>query len=243
MNLLVSLFGTIILAAVLLLGIGTGLLSKFFRYDLKKHCIISVAISIIIALIIILLSPYYENVISLTVRNFYFYILMAFIALVLGILTFYLWEKKKEYDNVLKALLYLDFIPVSFGLFIMSSAALSPSFVFDSANVSLTITTIHLAIVIAILLMIISIVAYTFSDFIEDYRMTHYPIIYGSMMVIFAFIFVVFGFLVPTISQVLQNPSTELTLMPFESGAILIIALALLLALGVLFRKRNNRLK
>lgn len=243
MNLLVSLFGTIILAAVLLLGIGTGLLSKFFSYELKKHCMITVAISIIIAFIIILLSPYYENVISLTVNNFYFYISMAFISLIFGILTFYYWETKKEYDNVLKALLYLDFVPVSYGLFIMSAAALSPSFVFDSANVSLTVTTFHLAIVIAILLMIISLVAYTFSDFIEDYRITHYPIIYGSMMVIFAFIFIVFGFLIPTISQVLQNPSTELTLMPLESGAILLLALVLFLGLGVLFRKRNNRLR
>ena len=243
MNLLVSLFGTIILAAVLLLGIGTGLLSKFFKYDLKKHFIIITAFSLVIAIIIILLSPYYENIISLTVNNFYFYILMAIIALILGILTFYCWQKEDKYDNIMKALLYLDFIPVSYGLFIMASAALSPSFVFDSSNMTLTITTFHLAIIIAILLMFIGIVAYTFSDFIEDYRMTPYPIIYGSMMVIFAFIFIVFGFIIPTIGQVLGNPSTELTLMPLESGIILIVFLGLLLGLGALFKKRSNRLK
>ena len=84
--------------------------------------------------------------------------------------------------------------------------------------------------------------AYVFSDFIEDYRITHYPVIYGSMMIIFAFIFIVFGFLIPTISYVLQNPSTELTLMPLESGIVLIVVLGLLLGLGVLFKKRNNRL-
>ena len=243
MNLLVSLFGTIILVAVLLLGIGTGLLSKFFKYDLRKHLIISAAFSFIIALIIICLSPFYKTVISLTVNNFYFYVIMAFISLALGILTIYYWEKEKEYDNILKKLLYLDFIPVSYSLFILSSAALSPSFVFDTANASLTITTVHLAIIIAILLILISIVSFTFSDFIEDYRITHYPIIYGSMMIIFAFIFIVFGFLIPTIGQVLENPSTELTLMPVESGAILILFLVLLLGLGVLFRKRNNRLR
>ena len=46
MNLLVSLFSVIILAAVLLLGIGTGLLSKFFKYDLKKHILITALLSI-----------------------------------------------------------------------------------------------------------------------------------------------------------------------------------------------------
>jgi predicted transporter len=107
----------------------------------------------------------------------------------------------------------------------------------------LTVTTTHLAIIIAILLIFISIAAYRFSDFIEDYRVTHYPIIYGSMMVIFAFIFIVFGFLIPTIGKVLENPSTELTLMPIGSGIVLIVILALLLGLGVLFRKRNNRLE
>ena len=167
---------------------------------------------------------------------------MALISLLLGIMTFYLW-KQEEYTDALKVILFLDFVPVSYGLFILSSAALSPSFVFNTANISLNVTTIHLAIIIAILLMIISIAAYRFSDFIEDYRMTHYPIIYGSMMVIFAFIFIVFGFLIPTIGKVLENPSTELTLMPLESGIVLIVILALLLGLGVLFRKRNNRLE
>ncbi|WP_407463134.1 DUF2162 family putative transporter [Methanobrevibacter sp.] len=242
MNLLVSLFGAIILIAVLLLGIGTGLLSRFFKYDLRKHLIITALFSIIIALIIIALSPFYETVISLTVNNFYFYLAMALISLVLGIMTFYLWSQE-EYTDALKVILFLDFVPVSYGLFILSSAALSPSFVFNTANISLNVTTIHLAIIIAILLMIISIAAYRFSDFIEDYRMTHYPIIYGSMMVIFAFIFIVFGFLIPTIGKVLENPSTELTLMPIESGIVLIVILALLLGLGVLFRKRNNRLE
>ena len=260
MNLLVSLFGAIILAAVLLLGIGTGLLSNFFKNDLRKHLIISLLIYIAIALIIIALSPFYESLIGLTVNNFFFYIFMAIIALILGIFTFYYWQKEKQYDNILiftfyyweknkqydnllKGLLYFDFIPVSYGLLVMSSAALSPSFVFDTANFSMTISTVHLAIIIAVLLMIISFIAYRFSDFIEDYRITHYPIIYGSMMVIFAFIFVVFGFFVPTISQVLEYPSTQLTLMPVNAGIALIVLLAICLGIGALFKKRNNRLK
>ena len=224
MNLLVSLFGAIILAAVLLLGIGTGLLSNFFKNDLRKHLIISLLIYIAIALIIIALSPFYESLIGLTVNNFFFYIFMAIIALILGIFTFYYWDKNKQYDNLLEGLLYFDFIPVSYGLLLMSSAALSPSFVFDTA-------------------MIISFLAYRFSDFIEDYRITQYPIIYGSMMVIFAFIFVVFGFFVPTISQVLEYPSTQLTLMPVNTGIALIVLLAICLGIGALFKKRNNRLK
>ena len=168
---------------------------------------------------------------------------MAAVSLVLGIITFYYWQKEKHYDNILRGLLYLDFIPVSYSLFILSAAALSPSFIFDSANMSLTVTTFHLAIAIAILLMFISIVAYTFSDFIEDYRITDYPIIYGSMMVIFAFIFIVFGFLIPTIDMVLENPSTELTLMPINAGMALLVLLAICLGIGVLFKKRNNRLE
>ena len=59
MNLLVSLFSVIILAAVLLLGIGTGLLSKFFKYDLKKHILITALLSIVIALIIISIDNYH----------------------------------------------------------------------------------------------------------------------------------------------------------------------------------------
>ena len=243
MNLLVSLFGVIILAAILLLGIGTGLLSKFFKYDIKKHFAIIFIIALAIALIIMLLGPFYESVIGLTVNNFFFYVFMAVICLILGIVTFYYWKREKQYDNILKGLLYFDFIPVSYGLFILSSAALAPSFIFDTANISITVTTFHLAIIIAILLMIISIVAYSFSDFIEDYRLTQYPIIYGSMMVIFAFIFLVFGFLIPTIDMVLENPSTELTLMPINVGIGLLVLLAICFGIGVLYKKRNNRLE
>ena len=67
MNLLVSLFGAIILAAILLLGIGTGLLSNFFKNDLRKHLIISLMISIAIALILIALSPFYESLIDISI--------------------------------------------------------------------------------------------------------------------------------------------------------------------------------
>lgn len=243
MNLLVSLFGVIILAAILLLAIGSGLLSKFFKNDFKKHFAITFIMALAIALIIILLGPFYESVIGLTVNNFFFYVLMAVISLILGIVTFYHWNKEKQYDNILKGLLYFDFIPVSYGLLVLSSAALAPSFVFDTANVSITVTTFHLAIIIAILLMIISIVAYTFAEFIEDYRLTHYPIIYGSMMVIFAFMFIVFGFMIPTIETVLENPSTELTLMPINVGIGLLVLLAICFGIGVLFKKRNNRLE
>ena len=157
---------------------------------------------------------------------------MAIIALILGVFTFYYWQKENQYDNLLKVVLYFDFIPVSYGLLVMSSAALSPSFIFDTANFSMTISTVHLAIIIAILLMIVSVIAYRFSDFIEDYRITHYPIIYGSMMVIFAFVFVV-----------LEYPSTQLTLMPVNAGIALIVILAICLGIGALFKKRNNRLK
>ena len=93
MNLLVSLFGVIILAAILLLGIGTGLLSKFFKYDIKKHFAIIFIIALAIALIIMLLGPFYESVIGLTVNNFFFYVFMAVICLILGIVTFYYWKR------------------------------------------------------------------------------------------------------------------------------------------------------
>ena len=62
-------------------------------------------------------------------------------------------------------------------------------------------------------------------------------------MIIFAFVFMVFGFIIPTIGKVLENPSTELTLMPIDAGIVLLIFVAIFLGVGVLFKKRNNRLE
>lgn len=243
MELLFSVFAVISLAAILLLGIETGLLSRFFKYDLKKHIIIAAVYALVILAVIVLLSPYYKEILSLTFYSFYYYIIMGIVCFVLGAVTLVLWNRSKTYNTAMKVLLYIDFVPISYTLLLISTALLAPSFDFKAVNLSLTLTTINSAVVLVVLMALISIIFYLCADFVEDYRISEYSIIFGSMLLIFGFAFIVLGFIIPNMAQVFSNPSTELTLMPLESVVIVVVALAVLLGLGYLFKKRSNRLE
>lgn len=243
MELLFSVFAVISLAAILLLGIEIGLLSKFFGFELKRHIMIVLAYSIIIFAIILLLSSFYERILSSTFFSFYYYIIMGIICLILGIITLLYWKKMKWYPPALKCLLYFDFIPISLSLLLISTSLMAPSFLFRAQNFSLNLTMINSGAILVVLLALVMIIFYVFSDFVEDYRTTEYAIIFGSMLLIFAFAYFVLGFIIPNMAPVFANPSTELTLMPIESMAVIVILLAVFLGLGYLFKKRHNRLE
>ena len=243
MELLFSVFAVISLAAILLLGIEIGLLSKFFGFELKKHIMIVLAYSIIIFAIILLLSPFYERILSSTFFSFYYYIIMGIICLILGLVTLFYWKKMEWYPPALKCLLYFDFIPISLSLLLISTSLMAPSFLFRAQNLSLTLTMINSGAILVVLLALVMIIFYVFSDFVDDYRTTEYAIIFGSMLLIFAFAYFILGFIIPNMAPVFANPSTELTLMPIESMAVIVILLAVFLGLGYLFKKRHNRLE
>ena len=243
MELLFSVFAVISLIAILLLSIEVGLLSKFFKNDLKKHLIISIAYSLIAFAIIFALSPFYERVLDSTFFSFYYYIIMGIVCLILGLVTLFYWNKMEWYPPALKCLLYFDFVPVSFSLLLISTALLAPSFLFRAQNLSLNLTMVNSGLVLAILLVLLMVIAYMFSDFVEDYRITEYPIIIGSILLILSLAYFVLGFIIPNMADVFSNPSTELNLMPVESIIVVVVILAILLAFGALFRKRNTRLE
>ena len=243
MELIFSVFAVISLAAILLLGIEVGLLSKFFNLSLKKHLILVLAYSIIIFAVIVILSPSYEAVLNSTFYSFYYYIIMGFVCLALGLLTLFYWSKMEWYPPALKCLLYFDFVPISLSLMLISTALMAPSFAFKVQNFSLNLTMVNSGLILVVLMAILMVIFYLFSDFVEDYRVTHYAIIIGSLLLIFALAYFVLGFIIPNMAPVFANPSTELTLMPIESIVVMVVLIALLLGLGALFRKRTNRLE
>ena len=242
MELVFSVFAVISLAAILLLGIEVGLLSKFFKLELKRHLIVVIAYSLIIFAVIWALSPFYEPLLNSTFYSFYYYIIMGIICLLLGLLTLFYWNKMEWYPPALKCLLYIDFVPISLSLLLISTALMAPSFLFRAQNFSLNLTMVNSGLVLVVLLALIMVIFYVFSDFVEDYRITEYAIIFGSMLLIFSFAYFILGFIIPNMASVFANPSTELTLMPAESMAVIVVVLAVLLGLGYLFRKKNNRL-
>lgn len=243
MELVFSVFTVISLAAILLLGIEVGLLSKFFNLSLKKHLILVLAYSVIIFAVIAILSPSYEAVLDSTFYSFYYYIIMGFVCLALGLLTLFYWSKMEWYPPALKCLLYFDFLPISISLMLISTALMAPSFAFKAQNFSLDLTMVNSGLILVVLMALLMVVFYLFSDFVEDYRQTDYAIIIGSMLLIFALAYFVLGFIIPNMAPVFANPSTELTLMPIESIVIVVVLIALLLGFGALFRKRTNRLE
>ncbi|WP_297979558.1 DUF2162 family putative transporter [uncultured Methanobrevibacter sp.] len=242
MELIFSLFAVISLLAILLLSIEIGLISKFFKIEFKRHLIVSAIYSIIILAIILLLSNSYMDVLNATFYSFYYYIGMGLLCLLLGFLTLFIWNQRDEYTDLLKALLFIDFVPISYSLLLISTSLLAPSFDFQAQNFSIELTMVNSSLVLAILMAILMILVYRFSDFVEDYIKSEYSVIFGSSLVIFAFVYFVLGFIIPNMAEAFANPSTELTIMPLESLVLILIAFAVFFGLGYLIKRKNNRL-
>jgi predicted transporter len=80
------------------------------------------------------------------------------------------------------------------------------------------------------------------ADFIEDYLNMEYSVIFGGMMVVLAFVFMTIAFFLPTLATTLNAPISELELISISKIVVLLLGALVLAGIGVVLKKRNNRL-
>ncbi len=232
----------IILLAVLLLGIEVGLLSKYFKNPIKRHLIYSGIYALALLALVAVVYPFYKNVLDIASSSFFFYMGIAVLSLIFGAITLYLWEKEEVYDGRIKITLALGFVPVSFSVIAIALSYLGDGFSLPIAGYPLVFNMLESGIIVALVMFLVMIFSYYTADFIEDYIQMDYSVIFGGIMVVLAFLFITIAFFLPNLVNTLNTPVRELTLMSVNTLAILIFAALVLMGIGVLYRKRHNRL-
>lgn len=231
-----------ILLALLLQGAEVGLLSKFYRNPLKEHLLLSALFAIALAAFIALFSNSYESVIDLASASFFFYLGIALASLIIGGAVLYIWDREEAYDKRVKALLYIGFVPVSFSVIMVCISSMAPIISLPIAGRPMNFTMLEAAVIVGAVLAAISIFFYFTADFVEDYLEMEYSVIFGGAMVVLAFVFLTIAFFLPTLAATLDAPITKLELISISKIALLLIGALILVGIGVLLKKRNNRL-
>ena len=154
----------------------------------------------------------------------------------------YLWERQETYDKRVKTLLYIGFIPVSFSVVLICISSLAPVISLPVAGKPMNFTMLEAGVIVGIVLAVITIFVYFTADFVEDYLNMEYSVIFGGIMVVLAFVFMTIAFFLPTLATTLNAPVSELELISISKIVILLLGALVLAGIGVVLKKRNNRL-
>jgi len=144
----------VVFLAIVLLGGEIGLLSKFFRYPIKKHLTITGIYSLVIIVLIAIFSSFYVEIANLT-SNFFFYLGIAIVSLIFAVLVLLYWNRYKVYDEKLKVFLFLGFVPISYSLMILGPSLLAPSFSFFLSGINFTLNMVESGLIVGAVLAIV----------------------------------------------------------------------------------------
>ena len=242
MDILTTATYLMILLALLLLGGEVGLLSKYYKNPVKEHLLITVIFALCLMAVVAIFSNSYEFILNLASTSFFFYLAIALLSLIIGAAVLYLWERQETYDKMVKTLLYIGFIPVSFSVILICISSLAPVISLPVAGKPMNFTMLEAGVIVGVVLAAITVFVYFTADFIEDYLNMEYSVIFGGMMVVLAFVFMTIAFFLPTLSTTLNAPVSELELISISKIVILLLGALVLAGIGVVLKKRNTRL-
>lgn len=231
-----------ILLALLLLGGEVGLLSKYYKNPVKEHLLITVIFALCLMAVVSIFSNSYEFILNLASTSFFFYLAIALLSLIIGVAVLYLWERQETYDKMVKTLLYIGFIPVSFSVILICISSLAPVISLPVAGKPMNFTMLEAGVIVGVVLAVINVFVYFTADFIEDYLNMEYSVIFGGMMVVLAFVFMTIAFFLPTLATTLNAPISELELISISKIVVLLLGALVLAGIGVVLKKRNTRL-
>ena len=231
-----------ILLALLLLGGEVGLLSRYYKNAPKEHLMITAVFAVCLMAVVAIFSNSYESILNLASTSFFFYLGIAILSLIIGAAVLYFWDKDETYDRKMKILLYLGFIPVSFAVILICISSLAPVISLPIAGKPMNFSMLEAGVIVGVVLAVITLFVYFTADFIEDYLNMEYSVIFGGMMVVLAFVFMTIAFFLPTLATTLNAPISELELISISKIVVLLLGALVLAGIGVVLKKRNNRL-
>lgn len=224
-----------IFASVMVFGIKIGLASGLANLSKKLFAVILIAYGGGVVVLSYVASFFAEPLIqAIYGYNSIFYIIMASIMIIAGLFTIREWKIHDKNTSTATSLAIIAPCPCCFGSIIASVIIVAPTIGVSSLNLSWYA---------AIALVVVMAVTYLASNTIVRFINRPYPIVLGNFMLLIGAYFLLSAIVIPNIAGVLQKNLTPITMGSPQDILMIILAFAILIAGGIVIKKRGNILE
>ena len=224
-----------IITAILVFGIKIGLASGLANLSKKYLTMICVSYGLGI-LILSMIASFYTNqlTIMLYTYNSIFFMIMALIMILAGILTIREWKLHKKNTSTATCLVVIAPCPCCFGVIIATILLVAPTFGLGIFDLSLFAS---LGLILTIIL------TYYLSNKIMGFISKPYPIVLGNFELFLGVYFLLSAIVLPNISNILGKSMSNINLEPLSALCVFIVLACVLLFFGVFINKKSSLLE
>ncbi|WP_407422906.1 DUF2162 domain-containing protein [Methanobrevibacter sp.] len=224
-----------IFASVMVFGIKIGLATGLANLSKKLFAVICILYGGGVVVISAIASLYAEQLVqAIYSYNTIFYIIMASIMIIAGLVTIREWKIHDKNTSTATSLAIIAPCPCCFGSIIASVLVVAPTIGVSSLNLSWYA---------AAALVGVMIVTYFASNTIIRFIKKPYPVVLGNFMLLLGAYFLLSAIVIPNIAGVLSKTSTPITIASPQDILMIIVAFAILIVGGVVISKRGNILE
>lgn len=224
-----------VIAAILVFGFKLGLASGLSNLSKKLFAVICASYGAGV-LIISYIASFYATQITEAIYtyNSFFYIIMAAIMIMAGLLTIREWKIHKKNTSTAACMAIIAPCPCCFGSIIVSILIVAPA---------IGVGAFHLSIYVAIALIAVMLITYFASNIIMKFIKKPYPIVLGNFMLFLGAYFLLSAIVIPSIVDVLGKTSKGITVSSVETVIATIVLIVLLIIVGMFLNRNENLLK
>lgn len=221
-----------ILAAVLVFGVKLGLAVGLANLSKKYLAAVCAGYGAGVLILAEISSHYTSQITDLIYTyNSLFFIIMAIIMIAAGIFTIREWKVFEKNTTAATCAAVIAPCPCCFGSIIVSILLVAPTIGLGAADLSKYVA---LALVLTI------IVTYFASNLFVKYIDKPYPIVLGNFMFFLGIYFLLSALVIPNIAAIMNKSMGSIGIASVDSLIGSIIALIILIAIGVIFSRKDN---
>lgn len=223
-----------ILAAVLVFGVKIGLASGMANLSKKLFAIICICYGVGVLIISSIASMFSDQIVTAIYSyNTLFYIAMATVMIVAGLLTIREWKVHGKNTSKATSMAIIAPCPCCFGSIVASILIVGPAIGMGS---------FHLSVIVSIALVLVMLVTYFASNVIVKVIKKPYPIVLGNFMLFLGAYFLLSSIVIPNIINILSNGSEGLSLSSPDTIIAFIVFVVLLVIVGIFLNKEGESL-
>ncbi len=221
-----------IFASVLVFGIKVGLASGLANLPKKLFAVICISYGGGVLIISYIASFFADQLVqAIYSYNTIFYIIMASIMIIAGLVTIREWKIHDKNTSTATSLAIIAPCPCCFGSIIASVLIVAPT---------IGVSSLNLSGYAAAALVLVMIITYFASNTIVRFIKRPYPVVLGNFMLLLGAYFLLSAIVIPNIAGVMTKTLTPVSISSPQDILMIVLAFAILIVGGVVLTKRGR---
>ena len=221
-----------IFASVLVFGIKVGLASGLANLPKKLFAVICISYGGGVLIISYIASFFADQLVqAIYSYNTIFYIIMASIMIIAGLVTIREWKIHDKNTSTATSLAIIAPCPCCFGSIIASVLIVAPT---------IGVSSLNLSGYAAAALVLVMIITYFASNTIVRFIKRPYPVVLGNFMLLLGAYFLLSAIVIPNIAGVMTKTLTPVSISSPQDILMIVLAFAILIVGGAVLTKRGR---